>query len=239
MASAARVAPRACGPVDVKTDSATAASKPRRGRGETRARLVAATVELIRARGLAALTVERVAHAADISQPGFYNHFANLDELLDVVLGEGFGDVARGLSRTCDDAFADYRVVNDLLDGAIVRTAYARMLDAFVSRPELADLFLRFRCDPTVLQGGVVRIAERAGAEFTRQTLSLAKNLGVGLRHQLQVVLHAERLLSMYYGAAEALLQGRHDRDLVLDAITRDTLVLNRGLVMAIQSETP
>ncbi|MFI0483990.1 TetR/AcrR family transcriptional regulator [Actinomadura sp. 9N215] len=64
-----------------------------------RERILAAAVEVIRARGIVAATTKEIARSAGVSEGSLYNHFANKTALFAAALGEVTG-TARGAMRT-------------------------------------------------------------------------------------------------------------------------------------------
>lgn len=90
----------------------------RRARGagksaRTRARLMDAAVESFAAHGIEAASVNAIAHAAEVSNGTFYNHFRDKDDIVDVV---AFG-IARAIAQRIDDCMRD-------LDDAAERTSF-------------------------------------------------------------------------------------------------------------------
>jgi TetR/AcrR family transcriptional repressor of nem operon len=62
---------------------------------QTRAGILAAADRLIRARGLAGASVEKVMTAAGLTVGGFYAHFRSKDELMGATLGQALTDSLR------------------------------------------------------------------------------------------------------------------------------------------------
>lgn len=79
-------------------------ARARRGRKSerTRARLMDAAAEVFAREGIEAASVNAIAHAADVSNGTFYNHFRDKDEIVGVV---AFG-IARDLARRIDESLA-------------------------------------------------------------------------------------------------------------------------------------
>jgi TetR/AcrR family tetracycline transcriptional repressor len=116
-----------------------AETPPARPRAElSRDRIVAAALELIDARGLAALNMRQLGRVLGASTMGVYRHFANKAELLDAVI---------------DDVVARFSPAP--LDGpwhAQIRAISLRVRGAMLDHPELADLIGRqLRRSPTSL----------------------------------------------------------------------------------------
>ncbi|MFC4056424.1 TetR/AcrR family transcriptional regulator [Actinomadura syzygii] len=68
-----------------------AGSTARAAAGSMRDRILAAAVEVIRARGIVAATTKEIARSAGVSEGSLYNHFANKTALFAAALGEVTG----------------------------------------------------------------------------------------------------------------------------------------------------
>jgi len=214
----------------------------RRPAGETRALLLQACIELIRAEGLTALTTHRVAKAAGISQPGFYNHFKNLDALLEVAVTDVLTGMADRQSRMRREAMQTPQTAAAMLQPAPTRALLERMLDVFVSEPTFADLYLRYRFDPTVLGGAIARVARKVEDDMIADNWALSLIGGTRPEHYDRVALYTEQLNALYYRTGEQLLQGRYDRERILESLTSANVALHRELVeelMRLQPEWP
>jgi AcrR family transcriptional regulator len=197
----------------------------RRGKqGETRARLIQVTIDLVRQEGLPALTTGRITRAAGIAQPGFYAHFKNIDDLLRTALAQVLDDMQRKVTAARRRAFERLKSLEDLADIETTRAAYADTLDVFLSDPRFAELFLRYRRDPSLL-GGYMRYAmDVVRQDLTADIWRAAQALGFQQEHYSVVAFWAEQLLALYLAAAEALLDKRQaDRDMLLDSLARSS----------------
>src|SRR6186997_2192055 len=95
--------------VNPENDEATSGRREpgRRGKqGETRARLIRVTIDLLRVESLSALTTSRITKAAGIAQPGFYAHFKNVDELVQTAIMEVLEDMRVKIGDARRRAFA-------------------------------------------------------------------------------------------------------------------------------------
>jgi len=203
----------------------------RRRVGETRALLLQACIELIRADGLTALTTDRVAKAAGISQPGFYNHFKNVDALLEVAVTDVLTEMADRQSRLRREAMQVPSTLAAMLQPAPTRALLERMLEVLLSEPTFADLYLRYRFDPTVLGGAIARVARKVEEEMIADNWALSLVAGTRPEHYDRVALYAEQISALYYRAGEQLLHGRYDREQILESLTSASVVLNQQLV--------
>jgi AcrR family transcriptional regulator len=197
----------------------------RRGKqGETRARLVQVTIELVRKEGLGALTTSRITRAAGIAQPGFYAHFKNVEELLRTAVSQVLDEMRLRSSAARRRAFERFGTLESVNDLQMFRAACEDTLEVFLSDPGFADLFLRYRRDPSLL-GGYMRYAmDSTRRDITDDLWSRAQLMGFREEHRPLVALWAEQLLALYFATAEALLDNRYpDRDLLLDSFSRST----------------
>jgi len=100
----------------------------------TRARLMDAAVEVFARQGIEAASVNEIAHAADVANGTFYNHFRDKDEIVGVVAFAIAGDVAGRL----DEAMSD-------LEDAAERTSFAtrQFIQLATSAPEWGRALVR------------------------------------------------------------------------------------------------
>lgn len=213
--------------------ASTAAKSPRKRRksGETRTLLINACIDLIRSEGLMALSTERVTRAAHISQPGFYNHFKNVDALLEVAVTDVLTEMADRQSRLRREAMQAQSTLAARLQPAPTRALLERMLDVFVSEPTFAHLYLRYRFDPTVLGGAIARVARKVEEDMIADNWALSLIAGTRPEHYDRVAVYTEQANALYYRAGEQLLHGRYDRELILEKLTSASVALNRQLV--------
>ena len=214
--------------VEAATDSTPPTREPgRRGKqGETRARLIRVTIELLRGEGLSALTTSRIAKAAGIAQPGFYAHFKNVDDLVSTAVLEVLDAMRRKASSTRQAAFQRLEHYEDLTNIGAMRTAYEEGLELLLGDPTFAELLLRYRRDPSLL-GGLLREAmRRVRDDITDDVWRTAQRFGFREEHYPQVQFWSEQILALFLTAAEALLDGRHQRAPVVDAITRSSFAM-------------
>ena len=205
--------------------------RARRPRGETRARVVEACTELIRAEGTASLTTERVAREVGISQPGFYKHFDSLDALVlegvGVVLEQG-RSILRGIRVA---ALARFVTPQMLLSRDAVEPPVEATLKVFVHDPRFAELFLRYRDDPTLFDGSVVELDQRIRQELSEDCWVVAQRLGARPEDYARVAVYAEHMLALFYVGCEQLLHQRFSLQLVVSSTSSALVALNRGLL--------
>ncbi len=208
----------------------------RRGKqGETRARLIQVTIELLRQEGLPALTTSRIARAAGIAQPGFYAHFKNVDDLVRTAISQVIDEIRAKIRGVRKRAFDRLQHVKDIANFEISRAMYADILDAFLSDPAFAHLFLRYRRDPSLLGGYMRQAAKRVREDITQDMWRNAQAVGFRPEHQQLVAFWSEQMLGLYFAAAEALLDGRYaeDRQMVVDSLARSSRAIMRSTLRA------
>jgi AcrR family transcriptional regulator len=206
----------------------------RRGnQGETRARLIQVTIELVRQEGVSALTTSRITRAAGIAQPGFYAHFKNVDEIVRHAVSRVVEDIRKETRVARRRAFERYRQPNaNLLDA--FRAAYRETIEVFLSDPTYAELLLRYRRDPSVLGGSMMGVMQGIRDEFAADMWASAEQSGFEERHRPLVALWSEQLLALYFAGAESLLDGRQaDREVVYDSLARSSYAIMRSMVRA------
>lgn len=152
-------------------------SSPRQNRrkSETRAKLIAAAKTLIARNGAESMRIREITDEADVGFGSFYNHFANKDEIVEVVLAEMV------LSHANTVASA----ISELEDPAEVISAANRL---FVRRarsdPEWAWLLLRLDLSHDLVTNalGPYALADlRAAIEAGRMSVP---DVGIALRAQ-------------------------------------------------------
>jgi AcrR family transcriptional regulator len=208
----------------------------RRGKqGETRARLVQVTIELVRNEGLSALTTGRITRAAGIAQPGFYAHFRNVDDLLRQAIGHVLGEMREKIRGARRRSFERIDAVSDAAQIDAIRAAYEDGLAVFLSDPTFAELFLRYRRDPSLLGGYMRRAMDGVRADITEDMWLRARALGARPEHRPLISFWAEQVLALYFTAAEALLDERYaDRDMMLDALARNSYAMMNATIAAL-----
>lgn len=205
-------------------------SPRRRGRsGETRALLCEVCIQIVRTEGRAALSVQRVAKEAGISAPGFYNHFKNTEELLGEALGGVMADLAR--RQSIGAALERLGLKGGMPTPQVARQVLDSMLSVFLEEPELAELYIRYRTDPTMVDGAITEVAAQVLTETVDTIWGYAQRLGTPPKAYARVAIFAEHLIAHYYRAAEMLLSGRHERELVIETTTNAIYVLTMQLL--------
>jgi AcrR family transcriptional regulator len=202
----------------------------RRGKqGETRARLIQVTIDLVRQEGVGALTTSRITRAAGIAQPGFYAHFKNVDQIVRHAVSHVVEDTREKIKVVRRRAFERFRDPNADLRSA-TRSAYNETLDVFLADPTFAELLLRYRRDPSVLGGSMQIVMERVREDFTNDLWRNAEVAGFKEEQRPTVMFWADQILALYFAGAEALLDGRQtDREMLVDALTQSSMAIMRA----------
>ena len=228
--------PKAVGDLSMGSDLPRSTREPgRRGKqGETRARLVQVTIDLVRREGLSALTTSRITRAAGIAQPGFYAHFKNVEELLRTAVSQVLDDMREKAGAARRRALERFATMDSVGDLEMTKAAYEDTLSVFLSDPGFAELFLRYRRDPSLL-GGYMRYAmESLRKDITEDLWRRALLMGFREEHRTHVALWAEQLLALYFAAAEALIDNRYDdRELLLESVSRSSRALANATLEA------
>jgi TetR/AcrR family transcriptional regulator, fatty acid biosynthesis regulator len=169
-------------------------------REQTRQRLLDAALAILESGGEPALTTTAITRRAGISQSGFYNYFADMDDMLCHLIE----DVERQRRSAAASARRKARPAG-VADA--MRESFRETVTATAAHPNLFRLLLRSRLDP----------ASRVGAEARRQLATTHANFMRGLaKGGLPMATeHDQRMAAMIadglIAAAEALLIGHLD----------------------------
>jgi AcrR family transcriptional regulator len=169
-------------------------------REQTRQRLLAAALAILESGGEAALTTTAITRRAGISQSGFYNYFADMEDMLCHLIEDA--ERQRRTAAASARRAAQSGGVPDAM-----RESFRETVTATAAHPNLFRLVLRSRLDP----------ASRVGAEARRQLATTHANFMRGLaRGQIPMATeHDRRMAAMIadglVAAAEALLIGHLD----------------------------
>lgn len=168
--------------------AATARSRTRPTRAETRARVLAAALEVFGERGIAGSTVSDVAAAAGMTKGAVYSSFASKDELVLAIMEEHamqrLGAALAGFAGAADPQAAINRVGSVLVDAIRSDAVWHRLL---------AEYFALAHHDPGTRLA--LRNRRRESRDAVARALTrLSENLGVALplpADQFAVVLFA------------------------------------------------
>ena len=182
-------------------------------REQTRQRLLEAALAILESGGEAALTTTAITRRAGISQSGFYNYFADMEDMLCHLIEE-----VERQRRTAADAARRAARPGGVIDA--MRESFRETVIRTASHPNLFRLLLRSRLDP----------ASRVGAEARRQLATTHANFMRGLaqgempmatdQDRRRASLIADGLIAARDALLIGHLDGRHpDVEEILDAL--------------------
>jgi len=186
----------------------------------TRLRLLQAILKTIHRFGHGTLTTGRVAQLAGVAQPTFYVHFRSMDQALEQVADW----VALDLGPSFEPELSGER------DRAVevLEQAVFRCTRSLVEDRKVAEVFLSNRRDQTTALG-------RRWTVLTSGLRDRMRQMVVHIRPEISpsdAVLHADMLVSIIFGLAEAHLDGR-----VAD-LERAAAVASRAVATSVLSNT-
>lgn len=189
-----------------------------------------ATLELLRAEGMSALTTGRIAGAAGIAQPGFYAHFKNVEECLTTALLDVMEEMRKKVALVRARAFSRFQSVEDLVNVEATRAAITDSMEVMISDRAIAELFLRHRRDVTMLDGFMCKMHAQFRTDLTGDMWLIAHAAGFQEDHRIEVAWWSEQILALFFVAAETLLDGRYeDRNIVIEGVTRNAYAIMRA----------
>ncbi len=182
----------------------------------TRRRLLQAILKTIQRYGHSTLTTGRVAQLAGVAQPTFYVHFRSMDQALEQVAEWVAEELSPGLNP---EASAEVDRAADVLEEAVRKCTRSLVHDR-----KMAEVFLSNRRDQTTALGKRWTVLTGSLRERMRQIV-------VQVRPDVSpadAALHAELLVSVIFGLAEAHLDGR------VDNLDRATATASRAIVTSV-----
>jgi AcrR family transcriptional regulator len=187
----------------------------------TRHRLLQAILRTIQRYGHGTLTTGRVAELAGVAQPTFYVHFRSMDQALEQVAEWVAQELGPGLHP---DASAELDRAADVLQQAVCESTRSLVRDR-----RMAEVFLNNRRDQTSALGRRWSVLTGSLRERMRQiVVQVRPNASPS-----EAALHAELLVSIVFGLAEAHLDGR------VDDLDRATAIASRAIVTSILTSSP
>ena len=182
----------------------------------TRHRLLQAILKTIQRYGRGTLTTGRVAQLAGVAQPTFYVHFRSMDQALEQVAEWVTQELSPGLDA---EASAELDRAADVLEEAVRQCTRSLVRDR-----KVAEVFLSNRRDQTSALGRRWSVLTGSLRERMRQ---LVAQVCPGVA-PADAALHAELLVSIIFGLAEAHIDGR------VDDLNRATATASRAIVTSI-----
>lgn len=182
----------------------------------TRRRLLQAILKTIHRYGYGALTTGRVAELAGVAQPTFYVHFRSMDQALE--------QVAEWVAEELSPGFDANTSVELERAGEVLEKAVLKCTRSLIHDRKVAEVFLRNRRDETSALGRRWIVLTGGLREGMRQiVLRVRPDIAVS-----DAALHAELLVSIVFGLAEAVLDGR------VENLERATTVASRAIITSI-----
>ncbi len=187
----------------------------------TRRRLLQAILKTIHRYGYGALTTGRVAQLAGVAQPTFYVHFKSMDQALEQVAEWVAQELSPGLDAKSS---ADLESAAEVLQHAVLKCTTSIVRDR-----KVAEVFLRNRRDQTSALGRRWTVLSDSLRERMRQiVVQVCPDIT-----PVDAALHADLLVSLIFGLAEAELDGR------IQDLGRASATASRAMVTAILSTSP
>lgn len=184
----------------------------------TRLRLLQAILKTIHRFGHGPLTTGRVAQLAGVAQPTFYVHFRSMDQALE--------QVADWVALELGPAFMPEASAERDRAAEVLEQAVSRCTRSIIEDRKIAEVFLRNRRDATTPLG-------RRWTALTDGLRDRMEKIVFQVRPDVSppdAALHADLLVSIVFGLAEAELDGRV-RDL-----DRAATVASRAIVTSVLS---
>lgn len=186
----------------------------------TRRRLLQAILKTIQRYGHSTLTTGRVAQLAGVAQPTFYVHFRSMDQALEQVADWVADELSPGLDV---EASADLDRAAEVLEEAVRKCTRSLVRDR-----KVAEVFLSNRRDQTTPLGRRWTMLSNGLRERMRQiVLQVRREIS-----PTDAALHAELLVSIIFGLAEAQVDGR------VEDLDRATATASRAIVTSILSSS-
>jgi AcrR family transcriptional regulator len=182
----------------------------------TRRRLLQAILKTIQRHGRGTLTTGRVAQLAGVAQPTFYVHFRSMDQALEQVAEWVAQELSPGLNP---EATAELDRAAQVLEEAVCKCTRSLVQDR-----KIAHVFLSNRLDQTSALGRRWSVLAGGLRERMRQIVVQVRPDATSA----DAALHAELLVSIIFGLAEAQLDGR------IDDLDRATATASRAIVTSI-----
>ncbi len=186
----------------------------------TRQKLIDATIDIVRADGVGALTTGRIANGAGIQQPGFYAHFKNVDDCLRMAAEQVADHVIQAEARM-RRAHVLSSHAQDRQQEIEARMRFAVRL--WLDNRRFAEIFTRCRHDATPIGEVCRQTGARAKAELVADLWELAKSLGLRSQWLPDLDLMAALLVAAFVAAIDMTLSSQQrDPDAVAVALARN-----------------
>lgn len=180
-----------------------------------------AILKTIHRYGHGALTTGRVAQLAGVAQPTFYVHFRSMDQALE--------QVAEWVAEELGPGFSPEGAVEADRAAETLQAALLKCTGSLDQDRRVSEVFLRSRRDPTSALG---RRWSLLADDFRRRLHQIVLQVRPDIA-PTDAALHAELLVSVVFGLAEAHLDGR------VEDMERATAVASRAIVSSILATSP
>jgi AcrR family transcriptional regulator len=182
----------------------------------TRQRLLQAVLKTIQRYGHGTLTTGRVAELAGVAQPTFYVHFRSMDQALE--------QVAEWVAQELSPALNPQKSAELDRAAEVLEEAVRKCTRSLVRDRKVAEVFLSNRRDQTSALGRRWSVLTGSLRERMRQIIvQVSPEISAS-----EASLHAELLVSVVYGLAEAYIDGR------VDDLDRATATASRAIVTSV-----
>lgn len=201
-------------------------------RDDIRAKLVNVALEIARDDGLGAVTTTRLANAIGMSQSGFYQYFANVDECLSVA-AEHFADaVRRAIGTIRREVWAGVKIP---LDDQDIRQRFQRAFDSSLDalltdhRMEEMKLFFVLRYDRGPIGAALQAVDRAAQDDMSAEIVHFLKQSGMPV-NLAGVRVYTGFMFGLWYSAIDMLLTDpKLDRALVREMVARSAYALHQA----------
>ncbi len=187
----------------------------------TRSQLIEAAADLARTGGVAAVTTTAVTARVGVTQPAFYVHFKNVDEILAVAAEE----ISSRITHILREVRATGRERGPIENS---ETTVRQSLEALISEPAMLDIFLRYRRDTTSALGNAIMACEaRARRELAEDLAQGALKVGFDVDRLPPLTLVADTFASLFIGGLESIRDERARLDdvvMMLQSVVRGTV---------------
>lgn len=213
-----------------------AAKRKKRGRGrppkgstpppaEMREQLVRAAIQLVTEQGISAVTSTALAHKVDISQSGFYQHFANVNECLGVAAVTFGQEMRLELRSTRDRFFAHITGADDASIEEKLKRGFEHSIAYIMDQPrniQMLKLFRRFLGDTSPFGLALKRVNEQMVDDVVSEIYAANRQRAFTPKHLPAIRVYAQFSLSLWESAVQMLIADPAlDRPMVVNMLTR------------------
>lgn len=200
---------------------------------EVRQALVVAAIELVREKGMSAATSIALAKRVGISQSGFYQHFANVNECLGLAAVTFAEEMRRELRSIRDRFFALVSGPDDAILEEKLRRGFEHSLAYVLDQPRLVQLimlFNRLQGDNSEFGIALNRVHEQVVDDMVAELLASARRVGLTEKDAPGIRIYVRFSLAIWYTAVEmSIADPQLDRALVIRMLTQS----QQGILVA------